>query len=73
VKVVWRIAAYLGLASIVFGLIDHFLILSGRGAALAALGSPGGFLEFAMSLFLFAIVLLLYEINSNLEGKGGGE
>jgi len=74
VRVVRQVLVFLGLLSLVFGVIDHFMILGGKGAIVGPLGSPEGFLQFATVVFVFALVLMLSELLAKLEEmKPGGE
>ena len=73
-RVVRQLLVFLGLLSLVFGVIDHFMILNGRGAIVGTVGSPEGFLQFATVVFVFAVVLMLSELLAKLEEmKPGGE
>ncbi len=66
-RVVRQILVFVGLLSLVFGVIDHFMILKGTGAIVGTIGSPEGFMQFATVIFLFAVVLMLSELLVKLD------
>ncbi len=74
-RVVRQVLVFVGLLSLVFGVIDHFMILSGSGAIVGNVGSPEGFVQFASVVFLFTLVLMLSELLAKLEEMkpGGGD
>lgn len=61
-RAVTHLAVLIGLLSLVLGVIDHFLILGGKGATLELLASPAAFLQFAIAMFLLALVLLVSQL-----------
>jgi hypothetical protein len=58
-KIVWQLATVAGLMAIVLGIVEHFVILTQGEGMLFGVGTPEAFLQFAMTMFLFAVVILV--------------
>ncbi len=72
-KALWQIATFLGLLSLVLGIVEHFIILAHGEGVLFGVGTPQAFLQLAMVLFLFAIIILLADVAARLQCGGADQ
>ena len=73
-RTAWQLSLTVGLLSLVVGIIDHFVILSGGGPILGAIGEPDAFLQFAIALFTLALVLAVAELRAAIgDNTSGGD
>ncbi len=65
-KALWQVATVLGVLALVLGVIEHFVILTQGEGMMFVVATPEAFVQIAMTLFLFAIVILLAGIAGRL-------
>lgn len=56
-KTAWQVALGVGILSLVAGIIDHFLTIGGGDGIFSIIASPNAFMNFAVAMFLMALVL----------------
>lgn len=65
-KALWQVATVLGVLALVLGVVEHFIILTQGEGMMFSLATPEAFVQVAMTLFLFAILVLLAGIAGRL-------
>jgi len=65
-KALWQVATVLGVLALVLGVVEHFVILAQGEGMMFVVATPEAFVQVAMTLFLFAIVILLAGIAGRL-------
>jgi len=71
-RTAWQVSLFVGLLSLVFGVIDHFTIILSGGAMLAKIGEPDAFLQFAIALFTLALVLGVADLRPAIVDRTNG-
>ncbi|HCU35908.1 MAG TPA: hypothetical protein DGT21_10775 [Armatimonadetes bacterium] len=65
-KALWQAATILGVLALVLGVVEHFVILAQGEGVMFIVATPEAFVQVSMTLFLFAIVILLAGIAGRL-------
>lgn len=68
-KTAWQAALTVGIVSLLMGIIEHFLTIGGGAGIFGWIATPNAFMNFAMVMFLMALVFQLGQLLDHLEAK----